>query len=182
MTKPVSTGESTHWVRNLDSFTRLQQRSEGRLAIAGLERLADLVHSPEGDLHYVVTGRTLNGADGLVLRKLELEVTGVVWLQGAEPGTLQQHELNLKRRLVLVRTEAELPPLEAEPDDEDYLVADRELDLAALVEDEVLLDLPVFVDAQSAQAAAVTTVSGERPAAAKISPFASLATLKKPNH
>lgn len=183
MTKPVSEGKDAHWVRNLDGFTRLKQRAEGQLAVAQCDRLADFVHSPEGDIHYVATGRTVNGADGSVLRKLDLVVTGMLWLHGDTPEAPQPHELDLKRRLVLVRTEAELPPLEAEPEDEDYLVADREIDLASLVEDEVLLDLPSLpILGSDVTVAGAQGVSGSPPAEAKVSPFASLAALKKPNH
>jgi 2-polyprenyl-6-methoxyphenol hydroxylase-like FAD-dependent oxidoreductase len=52
------------------------------LAVAGMERLADLVQSPEGDIHYVASGRTVTGADGSVLRKLVLKIEGTVLLAG----------------------------------------------------------------------------------------------------
>ncbi len=178
MTKADKTAGGTHIIRNVDSFTRLKQRASGTLAIAGLERLADLVQSPDGDIHYVATGRTLNGADGSVLRKLDLRVQGSVLVPGETPDGLWEHELDVKRVFVLVRSEAELPPLEAEPEDEDYLVVDKELDLSALVEDEVLLDLPV-APLGLPDTAGPGGAEGE---SGKSSPFAALASLKKQNH
>ena len=185
MTKADKTAGAAHLIRNVDSFTRLKQRASGTLAILGLERLADLVQSPDGDIHYVATGRTLTGADGSVLRKLELHVHGSVFLPGESQDAYWEHELEIKRIFVLVRSEAELPPLEDEPEDEEYLVVDNELDLSALVEDEVLLDLPV---APLGLPESTGTGSGEPDGAVegdaevKVSPFAALASLKKQNH
>ena len=178
MTKADKTAGGTHTIRNVDSFTRLKQRASGTLAVQGMERLADLVQSPDGDIHYVATGRTLTGADGSVLRKLELHVHGSVFLPGESQDAYWEHELEIKRVFVLVRSEAELPPLEDEPEDEDYLVVDNELDLSALVEDEVLLDLPVAPVGLPGAAE-----SGEQEGESeRVSPFAALASLKKQNH
>lgn len=180
MTKADKTAGDTHVIRNVDSFTRLKQRATGTLLVGGLERLADLVQSPEGDIHYVATGRTLSGADGSVLRKLDLRVQGSVLLSGETPDALWEHELDIQRVFVLVRSEAELPPLEDEPEDEDYLVVDNELDLSTLVEDEVLLDLPVAPLGLPGRADPGVLDDGD--AAEKVSPFAALAMLKKQNH
>lgn len=170
-------------IRNLDSFSRLKQQAAGSLPVAGMERLADLVQSPEGDIHYVASGRIVTGADGSVLRKLLLKIQGTLLLPGKEPDTAWTHELDFERMFVLVRSEAELPPLEDEPDDEDYLVADKELDLSALVEDEVLLDLPVASsDLDGAAPAGGTTRLGDPGDAERKNPFAALEALKKQNH
>ncbi|MBL8517832.1 MAG: DUF177 domain-containing protein [Betaproteobacteria bacterium] len=170
-------------IRNLDSFSRLKQQVSGSLSVGGMERLADLVRSPEGDIHYVASGRIVTGADGSVLRKLLLKVQGTLLLPGEEPDTVWSHELDIERIFVLVRSEAELPPLEAEPDDEDYLVADKELNLSELVEDEVLLDLPVSpsLDDGLDEAGPINLI-GEPGDAERKNPFAALAVLKKQNH
>jgi uncharacterized protein len=54
-----------------------------------------------------------------------------------------RHGISIDERLVLVDSEAELPPIEEESDAEDYLVADAPLDILGLVEDAVLLALPM---------------------------------------
>ncbi|MDX2218722.1 MAG: DUF177 domain-containing protein [Burkholderiales bacterium] len=170
-------------IRNLDSFSRLKQQDSGSLPIEGMERLADLVLSPEGDVHYVASGRIVTGADGTVLRKLLLRVKGSLLLPGESPDSTWTHELNIERVFVLVRNEAELPPLEDEPEDEDYLVADRELNLSELVEDEVLLDLPVKADgiAGGSESSSADLI-GEPGDVERKHPFAALAALKKQNH
>lgn len=170
-------------IRNLDSFSRLKQQAAGTLSVSGMARLADLVQSPEGDIHYVASGRIVTGADGSVLRKLLLKIQGAVLLPGEAPETAWSHELDIERMFVLVRSEAELPPLEDEPDEEDYLVADKELDLSALVEDEVLLDLPVNLSKvdRAGTAGSVDLIGGPAEAERK-NPFAALEALKKQNH
>lgn len=170
-------------IRNLDSFSRLKQQAAGSLPVAGMERLADLVQSPEGDIHYVASGRIVTGADGSVLRKLLLKIQGTLLLPGKEPDTAWTHELDIERMFVLVRSEAEMPALEDEPDDEDYLVADKEIDLSALVEDEVLLDLPVASSDHDGvePAGSISRLGGPEEAERK-NPFAALEALKKQNH
>ena len=70
--------------------------------------------------------------------------------------------------------------------DRDYIVADREIDLAALVEDEVLLDLPMISGdglgqpPASAESTDATDDKGTTDTG-KPSPFAVLAALKKTN-
>jgi uncharacterized protein len=183
MTKADIAGDGSMMIRNLDSFSRLKQQVSGSLNVAGMERLADLVQFPEGDIHYVASGRIVTGADGSVLRKLVLKIQGTLLLPGEEPDSAWSHELDIERIFVLVRSEADLPPLEDEPDDEDYLVADRELNLSELVEDEVLLDLPVSPSAEggSGQAGPIDLI-GEPGEAERKNPFAALAALKKQNH
>lgn len=186
MTKPETTvaGSSgnAHLIRNLDSFTRLKQEIAGALPISGMVRLLDLVQSPEGDIHYVATGRTVNGADGSVLRKVVLKIQGCLLLPGEVPEAAWEYELDVDRVFVLVRSEAELPPLQDEPDDEDYLVADKELDLSELVEDEVLLDLPVAPFGANELGGHGHSEHDEVDGDRKENPFQALAALKKQNH
>jgi uncharacterized protein len=73
----------------------------------------------------------------------------------------------------LVRSESELPGIEEESDDEDYLVANEPLDIRDLVEDAILLALPMVPRKPG---------RGKRRGGArvpKVSPFAALASLKR---
>jgi uncharacterized protein len=88
-----------------------------------------------------------------------------------------RHPLDIDRRLVLVETEDELPALEEEPEDEDYVVARHELDLPRLVEDEVILDLPMIP--RSVESSAEAQNEKDSTAWSSSSPFAVLAALKK---
>jgi uncharacterized protein len=85
-----------------------------------------------------------------------------------------RHEISVQDRLVLVENESQLPPVEEENDVEDYLVADEPLDIRDLVEDAVLLALPM-VPRKPGLGEAKTSGEG----AAKQSPFAVLASLKQ---
>jgi uncharacterized metal-binding protein YceD (DUF177 family) len=87
-----------------------------------------------------------------------------------------------------VRDEAELPPLEAENENEDYVVMGEELDIVDLVEEEILLDLPFWAIAADSDSGVkpIAPKGGSRSAAAvesdnvkEPSPFAKLASLKK---
>jgi uncharacterized protein len=168
-------------VINADSFTRLKQTAEGTLAPGNMERLDEYLLELDGEIHYRIRGSAVLGSDGRELRKLALKVTG--WLTLQDQITLQpvRHELDLESKLVLVRSEEELPPLEAESDDEDYIVVDREIDLAELVEDEVILDLPMIPHQDLQGGAESMAESAMDVQTEKKSPFAALAALKKPN-
>jgi uncharacterized metal-binding protein YceD (DUF177 family) len=103
----------------------------------------------------------------------------------------QAFEIDIESKLVLVSSEAELPPLELESDDEDYVVAGTEIDIRALVIEEVLLFLPPISTKQAPNAASnkkmsqsssavMKSKSGENALSeeTKPSPFAKLAALK----
>jgi uncharacterized metal-binding protein YceD (DUF177 family) len=55
-----------------------------------------------------------------------------------------RHPVSIDDRLVLVDDESRLPPMQEESDKEDYLVADEPLDVLELVEDAVILALPMI--------------------------------------
>lgn len=73
-----------------------------------------------------------------------------------------------------MNSESELPPVDEESDAEDYLVADEPLDIRDLVEDAVLLALPMVPRKPGLEES-----KGARQAAAGESPFAALASLRK---
>ena len=54
-----------------------------------------------------------------------------------------RHEVSIADQLVLVDHENELPAIEVESETEDYVVADGPLDIRDLIEDAVLLALPM---------------------------------------
>jgi uncharacterized metal-binding protein YceD (DUF177 family) len=70
--------------------------------------------------------------------------------------------------------ENELPAIEAESETEDYLVADCPLDIRDLIEDAVLLALPMVPRKPGQEEAKEGGSGGKKP-----SPFAVLASLKK---
>ena len=76
---------------------------------------------------------------------------------------------------MLVDDESQLPPVEEESDEEDYLVPDEPLDIRDLVEDAVLLSLPMVPRKPGLEEAPAG--KGDKPP--RESPFAALASLKK---
>lgn len=166
-------------VVNTEVFTRLKQTVEGSFAPASLPRLAETLVFPEGELNCRIEGRLLTRADGSQQRGVRCIITGWVTLQCQTTLKPLLHPLNIDRTLVLFDAESAMPALEDEPDDEDYVVAGQQLDLSSLVEDEVILDLPMFPHCadSDAQASPEKSNTGREVG----SPFAMLATLKKPN-
>ena len=150
-----------------------QREFAGRIPLAAMTRLRDSLLEPEGDARYVLAF----GTDALKLPYAELRIEAELPLECQ--SSLQRFLLpvRLEQRLGLIRDEADEAALP--PDYEALLVeADGMLKPAELVEDELILALPVVPVSPNAEAV-------ERdfaPAAeetAQASPFAALAGLKR---
>ena len=80
--------------------------------------------------------------------------------------------------LVFVSDESKLPLVEEEDEATDYVVAESPLDVRALIEDEIILALPIsprHAPGECGESAATpATASADKP-----SPFAALARLKR---
>ena len=126
----------------IDRFTRLNQSVSGKFAPEQLPRLAAYLAGRDGEINYLLAGQQTSDAAGSQKRSVKCIISG--WFLLVDPVTLLPscHELAIESKLVLVRDETELPPLELESDDEDYVVCGNEMDVLATVEEEVLLDLP----------------------------------------
>jgi len=145
---------------------------EGRLKPGDLPRVAPELANPEGELRYRVTARL----DGSQRRVVSCIIDGFVFLTCQSTMEVFRHAIAAEDRLVLVGSEEELPPIEGESDEEDYVVATDPLDPLGLVEDAVLLALPMVPRKPGAGPAA----EGEAAGSGKPSPFAALASLKAP--
>ena len=134
--------------------------------------LAESLANDEGELRFKVTARL----EGERRRVLSCIIEGFVFLTCQRSLEAFRHELTITDVLVLVDSESELPPIQEESDAEDYIVADGPIDVLDLVEEEVLLALPMVPRKpglnEGEEAAAIA-------AAPKPSPFAALAGLKK---
>jgi uncharacterized protein len=102
-------------------------------------------------------------------------IEGFVFLTCQKSLEAFRHEISISDRLVLVDDESALPSIEEESDAEDYVVADEPLDIRDLVEDAVLLSLPMVPCKPGLEAA---DAAGKRSAPVE-SPFAALASLKR---
>ncbi len=154
----------------------------GAWPLADLPRLAgSLYDAPAASDH--VSWQARFGQETPVGRApqpwLELEARTHVTLQCQRCLQALQEPLAAQRRFLLVASEAEAERLDAESDD-DHLVLVPRLDLLALVEDELILELPLVPRHEGVcpeplpQPAADQEPEDERP-----NPFAALAALRK---
>jgi len=107
---------------------------------------------------------------------LQLEISGVLPLACQRCLDAVPFDLDVNSLLELVPEGAELSEDELEDDTRDFLPVERELDVAELVEDEILLALPVAPRHEKCG------LPGAADAGERINPFAALSGLKgKPN-
>lgn len=145
---------------------------EGTFAPADLERLEDSLASGGGELKYRITACL----DKQRRKKVSCIIEGFVFLTCQSSLEAFRHEISVHDRLVLVEFESQLPPVGEENDVEDYLVADEPLDIRDVVEDAVLLALPMVPRKPGLEEA---LGRDGKPAVRKESPFAALASLKQ---
>lgn len=154
------------------AFARDGRVLEGTLAVSGLVRLHDLLTDGVGEVHYRLWG--LKGKLGQ--SQLRLEAWGFLPLACQRCLEAVRFELAVDDLLELVPEGAELSQDELEDDTRDFLPVAGELDVAALVEDEILLALPVAPRHEKCG------LPGAAEAGELVSPFAALVALKgKPN-
>lgn len=172
----------------VDRLVRLRQVVEGTFSPVVLPDIADFLASERGKVDYRVTGNTLSDQSGRHQKRLQCIISG--WFDVLDAVTLapSRFELDIKSQLVLVASEDELPPLEDEGDDEDFVVCGPEFDIKAHVQEEILLALPTTTPRNKALPESVlpktlrtARASGVGVASDQLreSPFAKLRTLKK---
>jgi uncharacterized protein len=137
-----------------------------------LERLHDLLVEVVGEVTFRLRG--FKGERGEPM--LQLEISGLLPLVCQRCLDAVPYDLDVDSQLELVPEGAELSEDELEDDTRDFLPVERELDVAELVEDEILLALPVAPRHEKCG------LPGAADAGERINPFAALSGLKgKPN-
>lgn len=161
---------SKHAVIDSLEFAEKSLQIHGRIALLDLERLSDPLFSRDGALEYSLTGKI----NAFGKPQLDLRVTGVLQLVCQRCLQPMPFALDALSHLVLVADEAAVP-LDADDQDEtDYILADQHQPVAALIEDEVLLSLPLAPAHDSDACAAPLNRAQEQ----KESPFKILQGLK----
>ena len=154
------------------AFARDSRVLEGRLVIAELERLHDLLAEVSGEVAWRLEGFTGERGESL----LRLTVGGRLALACQRCLGAVSFDLEIDSLLELAPVGAELSQDELEDDTRDFLPVERELDVAELVEDEILLALPVAPRHEKCG------LPGAADAGERINPFAALAGFKgRPN-
>ncbi len=155
-------------------LARERSRVTGVLAVAQLPRLADLLFGREGVVSYEVEGAT--SAKGQPVLRIHLTADLAVSCQRClERLPLR---LDVKRDLVLVAAAADVDQLEDEDDDTDTIASTGSLDLHDLLEQEIVLSVPM---APRHPENACGTRLGASNTGEVASPFSSLAGLKRPS-
>ena len=153
-------------------FTALGDVVEGRVPASGCDRLAELLYRPQGEIRYRVTGyRTPDGLPALALHlEGDLELVCQRCLGGLS------FPLNVDSAIIMVRDAAALPDLEAEAEGVDVIVQPAKVALVDLLEEEILLALPLVPVHAEGMCGAGT---GDTPQAMEQKrPFAALERLK----
>ena len=158
--------DTLHFVRNSGLL-------QGSIPLVNLERLCSYLVSTSGELTYLVAGQ-FDEYDRPMLR---LSINGSVDLNCQRCLEKMGYSLNLETELLLARNEDELSRY-----DEDIFVdaiqASNELDVLTLIEDEIILSLPISPRHQDVKCH-LSIVTEAHMAATREHPFTVLASLKR---
>jgi len=133
--------------RRLDvrAFAKAAGALSGHWPVSGFERLGELLVATDlaaGPVQWSAQGVELPVRGGPAETWLHLRAQAVLHLQCQRCLQPCAHTATLDRRFLFVADEATAAELDADVD-HDVLVFARELDLHELVEDELLLDMPL---------------------------------------
>lgn len=152
-------------------FAREGGRLEGEIPLSDMPRLQDVVASAAGSIRYRVQG----AIDAKRRPVIDVAVEGELALVCQRCLDPIAHILQRTSRFVLVDEEGELPDVGDEDPDTESIPIDALADIEDVVEQEVLLGLPIApMHAEGACGSEHRDTSKDRP-----SPFAVLATLKR---
>ncbi len=159
---------------SVDSVAFACDASEMRatVAIADLPRLHDALFDQSGEIMYNLAGAV--NKDGIASLRLEIAADLLMTCQRCL-GPVKFSLKSVRNFQLVPQTQALGDPAE-ELDDVERIHADAKLDVAALVEDEAILCLPMVAGHQPGECSSPVSSGGE---SAKKSPFSSLAVLKR---
>ena len=119
-------------------FATAGATQEGTLPLSGFPRLRDLLVSDAGDVRYTVRGvRDEHGRPSL-----EIGVRATLPLRCQRCLGPLAYEVEEQALLVLAASQAEIDADPVAVDSPDRVVAEKEMDLRVLIEDELILALP----------------------------------------
>ncbi|MFZ5502571.1 MAG: YceD family protein [Pseudomonadota bacterium] len=142
----------------------------GEVPVAEMSRLLDSLENSRGVLRYALRGNLDNRGSPL----LEVSIVGSCQLRCQRCLGSLEYPITLRSRLMLC-DQATLDALDDEEDESDSILADANLDVLALLEDEILLSLPI---APKHELGSCQAVGGENAPKDEANPFAVLAKLK----
>lgn len=168
----MSEPAASHVIEDPFEFARTGGQLQGRVAIASLERLQDRLAGKAGDLVFAVAG----GRDSRQRPQLEISVRGPLSMPCGRCLAAVSYPVSVSARVLLARP-GSVPEGDDDPESPEWIEASRGLDVRELIEEELLLALPVTVRHDSGGCPDVGAETGAKRAG---SPFAVLAALRKP--
>ncbi|AVY94289.1 DUF177 domain-containing protein [Microvirgula aerodenitrificans] len=157
-------------INSLDFARERREISTRDIAVADLPRLADALASRDGVLSWSVSGHV----DRLHRPTLRLKVRGDVMLACQRCLEPLPHRIDADTLITQFTDEERLEAACDEDEDLDGILAEEELDVLALIEDEVLLGLPLAPRHDDCRPDAIEKAKADKP-----NPFAVLAALKR---
>ena len=154
------------------AFASRGGRVEGDLDVHSLTRLQDLLLDDRGTLSYRLTGRL----DELRRPRLKVAVSGILVLQCDRCLERMDFAVALESEVLLVAPGA-APTDDDDPDSPEWVEAGKELDIRELIEDELVLGLPMATRHPSEQCGKAGKSAQEQdkvPASGTRQPFARL--------
>ncbi len=156
-------------INNLE-FVRRGEVMRGEVPVVKLERLRDSLLSGQGVLNYTLSGRTGTKGESLLACLIE----GKLVLQCQRCLEALEYPLHIASTLKVAEDVTEFDDLEGEDESVDSVPASVAMDVLALVEEEILLNLPLApMHAPEVCRGAAQAVGNER-----VNPFSALAALK----
>lgn len=127
------------WIIDPWSFARTLSRRNGAIKVGGMPRLSESVASPDRVLDISVVGSVAEDGRSYV----HVKVSGELGLTCQRCLESVDHVVGIDAQFQLWPTDLALPDDELQDDRFDALPIGHELDLVQLIEDEVLLGLPL---------------------------------------
>lgn len=158
-------------IQDAHRFAAEARSLNGQVDVANLLRLADVLASTEGSITWNIEGSMVQGVSGWEPR-LRLRASGALNLCCQRCLGGMAWALGLERFFHPVRVGEPIPEEELEDETVDAIEIEAELDVVGLLEDEILLSLPVAPRHDNCEQ--------PRPAGGTVkeSPFAALASLR----
>lgn len=165
---------SARFVIKLPDFIREEDQCSGKLSLVELTRLRDYLYSTDGELAFKVLGK-LNDARKPVL---SISVNGEIKLCCQRCLDELPHTLDLQTTLLLAKDEIELNQYD-EDDTVDAILSTPTIDVANLIEDELILNLSISSRHPEGMCHAQKHTEQDTSGAQSDHPFAVLEKLKK---
>ena len=157
---------------NVEKFARSNELRKGQVDTSILPRLKGLINTSTQLLDYSIEGSLTTRREP----QIKCTIRGSVYLQCQRClGDILQ-PIEVDSTVVFVQDEEKLPLIEDEDQAIDYVVLPDSLNLAELIEEEILLALPLVPRHEEGKC---IELSAQQDSGKKESPFAVLAKLKQ---